>query len=121
MNPFELFFTGYCEALRWADLNDEPIPSHVRPKLKALCRSFWEESRVLIDAEPNQGHYSAGIDFYLTQNGHGAGFWDGDWHEHGDALTRRAEDHGHVCAFADEEGPFVDVTLPAHVRSPENA
>lgn len=26
-------------------------------------------------------------DFWLTRNGHGAGFWDGDWPANGDALT----------------------------------
>lgn len=30
----------------------------------------------------------AGHDFWLTRNGAGAGFWDGDWDEdHGDAMT----------------------------------
>ncbi len=29
----------------------------------------------------------AAHDFWLTRNGHGAGFWDGDWPVNGDALT----------------------------------
>lgn len=32
----------------------------------------------------------AGTDFHFSRNGHGAGFWDGDW-EHGTALDNMAE------------------------------
>jgi hypothetical protein len=28
-----------------------------------------------------------GHDFWLTRQGHGAGFWDGDWPEYGDWIT----------------------------------
>jgi len=34
----------------------------------------------------------AGHDFWLTRNGHGAGFWDGDWPETGDALTEASKE-----------------------------
>ena len=42
-----------------------------------------------LDALPMLGteYERAGSDFHLTRNGHGAGFWDGDWPEHGDKLT----------------------------------
>jgi hypothetical protein len=30
-------------------------------------------------------------DLWLTQNGHGAGFWDGDYGPYGDALTKAAK------------------------------
>lgn len=33
----------------------------------------------------------AGVDLWLTANGHGAGFWDGDWSEAGDRLTEIAK------------------------------
>jgi hypothetical protein len=42
----------------------------------ADCQNEWEQ---------------AGHDFWLTRAGHGAGFWDGDWPEHGDALTTLAK------------------------------
>ena len=32
-----------------------------------------------------------GSDLYLTVAGHGAGFWDGDWEPHGEALTGAAQ------------------------------
>lgn len=40
----------------------------------------------------NRGDEAVGGDLYLTCNGHGAGFWDGDWEPHGEALTDAA--HG---------------------------
>lgn len=36
----------------------------------------------------------AAQDFWLTRNRTGAGFWDGDWPEHGDALTKLAHSFG---------------------------
>ena len=35
----------------------------------------------------------AGSDFHLTRNGHGAGFWDGDW-ENGNKLTELSKPYG---------------------------
>lgn len=32
----------------------------------------------------------AGHDLWLTRNGHGAGFWDGDWRDH-DVLCNVSE------------------------------
>ena len=37
----------------------------------------------------------AGYDFHFTRNGHGCGFWDGDWNEpHATELTEFAETFG---------------------------
>ena len=37
----------------------------------------------------------AGHDFWLTRNGHGCGFWDGDWPELiGEKLTEASKDFG---------------------------
>lgn len=35
-----------------------------------------------------------GADFYFTAAGHGCGFWDGDWPENGQALTKACEPYG---------------------------
>lgn len=40
-------------------------------------------------------YYEAGVDFWLTRNRHGAGFWDGDWiKEDGKRLTAAAHAAG---------------------------
>lgn len=79
-------FTGAClEALYFTDATpDDDIPPdaeldpETRLDLEADCRSFWRRFGPYVKAAgrtPEQ----AGHDFWLTRNGHGAGFWDGDW------------------------------------------
>jgi len=47
----------------------------------------------------------AGHDFWLTRNGHGAGFWDGDYEEEkGNRLTEACEACGELHAWVDEAG-----------------
>jgi hypothetical protein len=41
----------------------------------ADCQDFQTSFGELIVDDPSR----AGHDFWLTRNGHGAGFWDGDW------------------------------------------
>ena len=38
-----------------------------------------------------------GHDFWLTRNGHGAGFWDGDYGDYGDAITQVVKDNFFGC------------------------
>ena len=48
---------------------------------------------------------SAGHDFWLTRNGHGAGFWDGDWREpYGIALDKLAKSFGEVSLYLGDDG-----------------
>ncbi|MBN9314221.1 MAG: hypothetical protein J0I99_00625 [Devosia sp.] len=47
----------------------------------------------------------AGHDFWLTRNGHGAGFWDGDWAGPlGDMLTKIAKGFGEVSLYVGDDG-----------------
>jgi hypothetical protein len=52
--------------------------------------AFFMEAQHMIDGDD----CSAGSDFHYTRNGHGAGFWDGDWEEHGDTLTAMSRPYG---------------------------
>lgn len=55
------------------------------------CKVFKEENAADIIVNASR----AGHDFWLTRNGHGAGFWDGDWPENvGERLTKAAEAFG---------------------------
>lgn len=62
--------------------------------LHADCRSFWHRFGCFVNAsglDPEQ----AGYDFWFTRNGHGAGFWDGDWPEpYATMLDRGAKCYG---------------------------
>jgi len=54
----------------------------------------------LEDALFQNGHDTAGHDFWLTRNGHGAGFWDGDYGKEGDALNKIAKRFPEINLYA---------------------
>lgn len=47
-------------------------------------------------------------DFWLTRNRHGAGFWDGDYGDHGQLLTDIAHEFGELNIYVkDDDGKLV--------------
>lgn len=91
------FLSAYIECALWSssdpDDNDRPLnetycEGNIVPEtlaaMKADCEKFIELTAGLISADEAE---AAGHDFWLTRNGHGAGFWDGDWGDLGDQLT----------------------------------
>lgn len=111
-------YRQYVETALWSstDINDEngdgePLDENfslddlAETTLIAViedCDNFYalifEEG---IEIEHDLGQF--GYDFWLTRNGHGAGFWDGDWKE-GDALTKWAKTFGSVDWYAGDDG-----------------
>ena len=59
---------------------------------------------------------SAGHDFMLTLNGHGAGFWDRGLGEVGDRLTKAAKDVGECNLYVGD-----DSRIHAQISKPHNA
>ena len=46
-----------------------------------------------------------GHDLWLTRNGHGAGFWDGDYADDvGEALTKISEAMGEIDLYVGDDG-----------------
>lgn len=81
------FTRAYIEAALWSSTDDDGNPldenystgdisDETKEKMYADCAKFQELAGDLIDDSSKAGH-----DFWLTRNGHGAGFWDGDWPE----------------------------------------
>ncbi len=70
------------------------------------CKRFQDENAEDIATYPGD-HYTpkemAGHDFWLTRNGHGAGFWEKfDWPEDSGArLTKASETFGEVYLYVD--------------------
>jgi len=69
----------------WASVSD--IAPETLARMVADCAAFQASMGEHI-TEENRVHASewsatalAGHDFWLTREGHGAGFWDGDWRE----------------------------------------
>jgi hypothetical protein len=51
------------------------------------------------------GAEQAGYDFWLTRNGHGAGFWDGDWPEPAATyLTKESKKFGTANLYLGDDG-----------------
>lgn len=105
------FTAAYVEALLWSSEPDSDEWSGAMPSGELLerarieCRAFLYRFACFIDAEPTApGMAKAGHDFALTRNGHGAGFWDGDWPVYGDMLTKGSESFGGVDVYLGDDG-----------------
>lgn len=117
------FTTAYIEAALWSstDDNDQPLDENygvedIAPialeKIILQCSEFQAEMAETLDsAECTRGtcEYSknaqAGHDFWLTRNGHGAGFWDGDWSESATTLlTAESKKFGECDIYVGDDG-----------------
>lgn len=72
------------------DIHDKSFTPHTREILAWWKKHLWDTEVI------PQGHLSmdeqGGHDLWLTRNGHGAGFWDGDWPEpHATRFTNAAK------------------------------
>ncbi len=69
------------------------------------CANFLQDcedsglSTDLLMSDAQMGH-----DFWLTRNGHGAGFWDRGHGSDGDTLTELCKPYGSVDIYCDEAG-----------------
>jgi hypothetical protein len=116
MASFEVFLEAYIECAFWLsyDESDEnggkPLDENYGPgdlapsareKLESDARKFFDANQELFTEEPA----SAGHDFWLTRNGHGCGFWDGDWmSEAGSALTAASKQFGECFLYVGDDG-----------------
>lgn len=114
---------GYVTAALWSSNDDEGNPMdgkyvaedialeararlvHDAEVFRAQFGSVWEDE----DTHPASGRSSldelAGHDLWLTRNGHGAGFWDGDWSEEvGNKLTEEAKKLGECHLIVGDDG-----------------
>ena len=121
------FTTAYIEAAFWSTSDDspreggEPLDKHYTPsdlepatleRMIADCKAFQESNRADIYDEDNflrccnwSSESQAGHDFWLTRNGHGAGFWDGDWEEKvGERLTAASKAFGEYSLLVGTNG-----------------
>ena len=63
------------------------------------CAKFQDENDI-----SERGESQAGHDFWLTREGHGCGFWDGDWPITGDILTKASEAYGEMYLYVGDDG-----------------
>jgi hypothetical protein len=100
------FTQAYLEAALWAttgdddesldglytvdDIADESLIEHAE-----ACRQFQEANAADLDG---RNLILAGQDFWLTRNGHGAGYWGGDYP---DGAGQRLTDAAHAWGYSD--------------------
>jgi hypothetical protein len=93
------FTRAYLDCALWSSTDDGGDPfsdnyglDDISPDTLACmlydCARFQRENAAdIVGRERSAGH-----DFWLTRNGHGAGFWDGDWPEAaGERLTAASD------------------------------
>lgn len=106
---FEKFFDAYVACALWSstDDNGEPLDLYsaddIDPKtLEAMrgdCKDFIEANTALLDGLDAE---QCGHDFWLTRNGHGAGFWDRGLGEVGNKLTAACKPYGSFDLYEEE-------------------
>lgn len=87
------------------DLDDLAVES--KQSMTIDCYQFLNDNSVLIDQAIENYDYSysqAGHDFWLTRNGHGAGFWDRGLNDLGDKLTLAAKSYGSCDLYVGDDG-----------------
>ena len=105
---------GYLKAALWAetDDNDDPLEDNYTArdidsgsisKAKRDIKKFVQMAGDLLMVDGNDEE-QIGHDLWLTRNGHGAGFWDGDYPEAGDELTKLCERLGEKYIYVGDDG-----------------
>ena len=118
----EEFFRAYATCALWSsiDENEEPLDANysaddIAPEcaqaMRETCADFIQSNRAdLIEycqqmhCEQWSGSSLAGHDFWLTRNGHGAGFWDRGLGDLGKRLTKAADVYGGIDLYLGDDG-----------------
>lgn len=86
------------------DQVDAELHQEARDQARTDCRDFialLDNSR--IDATEHWTDEQLGHDFFLTRNGHGAGFWDRGHGNLGEALTHAAKTFGSADLYLGDD------------------
>lgn len=115
------FTQAYIECALWSSTDDsdesggEPLDANYGPEdlsLESLraavdeCAAFQKECSADLElayaVRPTYDAANAGHDFWLTRNGHGAGFWDRGLGAIGERLSKAAKAYGGVDLVVSE-------------------
>lgn len=108
---YDEFTQGYITAAFWLGDEESDIPSlafenlhaSTLDKMSADCAKFQADNKAALAAAYERGQpgrrrgdrerydsHCAGVDFFLTRNGHGTGFWDRALGDVGETLSTAA-------------------------------
>ena len=125
-NELDAFTRSYIETAIWIStvpgdnpncddpMDDEYSASDLAEetlrRMADECEQFQEEALKLVWAATKltmnrKEQEQMGHDFWLTRNGHGAGFWDGDYPEPlGQELTELSKSYGECSLYVGDDG-----------------
>lgn len=116
------FVRQYIRTILWSSTGDDGEPledscgaADIAPetmqRIQDDCSRFYAavesmgidlDAELLIDGDATE---KAAFHFWLTRNGHGCGFWDGDWSDEvEDKLTKLAESFGEQWPYVGDDG-----------------
>lgn len=112
------FTSAYFEAALWSSTDDNGTPldaakysetelaAETIAEFKADCAKFQaDNAALLLQASELLSTAHHGHDFWLTRNGHGAGFWDRGYPKPlGEALTKAAQAFGECDLYVGNDG-----------------
>jgi hypothetical protein len=126
-SEFRQFFTAFIECALWSSL-DEYSERGGRPldenysrddiafssalSMARECRDFLRANATDLEiyyeardfGGSHSGYAMAGHDFWLTKNGHGAGFWDRGLGDLGRRLSENAKVYGSTDLYLGDDG-----------------
>ena len=104
MTDFQIFEAAYITALEFTDceeLSGHDLGETTLRAIRGDTMQFFICNHGLMAGEFEQ----AGHDFWLSRNGHGAGFWDGDWCDtYADMLTKGSMGYGPFETYLGDDG-----------------
>lgn len=120
VSSLDAFTRAYIVAALWSSTDGDGTPlddekysdAELAPetleKIKQDCAKFQADNAALLADFPSTGEYTglerAGHDFWLTRNGHGAGFWDRGLGQLGDKLTMAAKRFPECDLYVGDDG-----------------
>lgn len=107
-------FEQYVTTALWSsnDDNDDPMDNtydlsvETSKHLKKVHSDFWENNETLLkEALKHNDENQISHDLWLTQNGHGAGFWDRNYPDDiGEKLTQISKNIGEIYLYVGDDG-----------------
>ena len=105
-----IFFTESGDddgKLGW-DANVSDLAPVARARIIEVCRDFQDSMKAELahayEIDSSQDDERSGVDFWLTRNGHGAGFWDRGLGTVGDELSAAAHVYGEEYLYRGDDG-----------------
>ena len=121
---------GYLGCALWSSDDDEGDPLDGKydrfdfddesvEKAKKDIRMFMDKATVFFMEDEISDPDHIGHDLWLTRNGHGAGFWDGDY-EQGKELSEICDEMGGADAFETDDGGVAIESTFEMFKAPTN-